>query len=105
MNPEWIVIANASLARFLKRDCPAGPLVPLQTIEHPEIRLKDHELADDRPGREATDNSIGSNRFEPRSDAWRKERGHFAREVVMTSPKETNPSSVLGTLDADTALD
>jgi protein required for attachment to host cells len=82
MKPQWIVVANASLARFFKRDSPTDPLVALLTMEHPESRLKGHELADDRPGHEATDNSIGGNRFEPRSDPRRKEHRRFAREIA-----------------------
>ena len=57
MNPQFILLANASIARLFKRDLPGGPLVALQTMEHPESRLKGSELADDRPGHEATDNS------------------------------------------------
>jgi len=82
MKNQWIVVANASLARFFKRDSPTDPLVALPTMEHPESRLKASQLADDRPGHEATDNSSGGNRFEPRSDPRRKEHRRFAREIA-----------------------
>ena len=39
-------------------------------------------MADDRPGHEATDNSSGGNRYEPRSDMRRKEHQRFAREIA-----------------------
>jgi protein required for attachment to host cells len=84
MKPEWIVIGNAAAhVRLLLRGSPSEPLVALATLEHPQSRLKGSELADDRPGREATDNSRGSNRFEPRSDVRRKEQQRFAREVTQ----------------------
>ena len=51
-------------------------------LEHPESRLKASQLADDRPGHEATDNSSGGNRYEPRSDVRRKEHQRFAREIA-----------------------
>lgn len=82
MKPQWILVANASIARLFRRDSPTDPLVPLPTLEHPQSRLKGIELADGRPGHEATDNSIGGNRYEPRSDVRRKEHQHFAREVA-----------------------
>ena len=82
MKVQWIVVANASLARLFSRDSPTGPLAPLATMEHPESRLKGSELADDRPGHEATDNSSGGNRYEPRSDVRRKEHQRFAREIA-----------------------
>ena len=81
MKPQWILVANASHARLFSRDSPTDRLVPLAHLEHPESRLKGSQLADDRPGHEATDNSSGGNRFEPRSDVRRKEHQHFAREI------------------------
>lgn len=82
MNTQWIVVANASLARFFKREAPGNPLVALPTMAHAESRLKGHELVDDRPGHEATDNSSGGNRFEPRSDPRRREHERFARQIA-----------------------
>ena len=82
MKPQWILLANASLARLFSRDSPTDPLVPLATLQHPESRLKGSQLADDRPGHEATDNSTGGNRFEPRSDVRRKEHQRFARQIA-----------------------
>ena len=82
MKVQWIVVANASLARLFSRDSPTDPLVPLATMKHPESRLKGSELADDRPGHEATDNSSGGNRYVPRSDVRRKEHQRFAREIA-----------------------
>ena len=82
MKRQWILLANASHARLLSRDSATDPLVPLATLEHPESRLKASQLADDRPGHEATDNSSGGNRYEPRSDVRRKEHQRFAREIA-----------------------
>ena len=83
MKPQWILVANASLARLFSRDSPTDPLVSLATMEHPESRLKGSELAKDRPGHEATDHSSGGNRYEPRSDVRRKEHQRFAREIAQ----------------------
>ena len=45
--------------------------------------MKASQLADDRPGHEATDNSSGGNRYEPRSDVRRKEHQRFACEIAQ----------------------
>ena len=82
MKRQWILLANASHARLLSRDSAAVPLIPVETMEHPESRLKASQLSDDRPGHEATDNSSGGNRYEPRSDVRRKEHQRFAREIA-----------------------
>ena len=82
MKVEWILVANASVARLFQCESPSDPLVPLATMAHPESRLKGSELADDRPGHEATDGSSGGNRYEPRSDVRRKEHQRFAREIA-----------------------
>jgi len=82
MRTQWIVVANASLARVFKREPPVGPLLAVSTMEHPESRAKGSPLADDRPGHEASDFSAGGNRFEPRSDPRRKEHRRFAHEIA-----------------------
>lgn len=82
MKSQWIVVANASLARFFKRDAPDEPLVPLLNLQHPQSRAKGSNLARERPGREAVDGSAGANHFEPRTDPRRKEHQRFAHEVA-----------------------
>lgn len=82
MKTQWIVVANASQARFFTRDSATAALVALTPMSHPASRAKGSELADDRPGHEATDNSPGGNRFAPRSDPRRKEHRRFAREIA-----------------------
>ncbi len=81
MKRQWIVVANAAHARLFSRALPTDPLIPLSVLEHPESRLKGSELGDERPGHEATDNSPGGNRYEPRTDVRRKEHQKFAQEI------------------------
>lgn len=81
MKDQWILVANASVARLFKRGSVAEPLLPVATMTHAQSRLKAAELSPDRPGREANDNSSGANRFEPRTDVRRKEHQHFAHEI------------------------
>ncbi|VTU21589.1 Protein required for attachment to host cells [Variovorax sp. RA8] len=81
MKDQWILVANASVARLFRRGSASEALVPVETMTHRQSRLKGAELAHDRPGREANDNSRGPNRFEPRSDVRRKEHLRFAHEI------------------------
>ena len=81
MKHQWILIANSSIARLFSRDALNDPLIPVATMSHPQSRARTAELAGDRPGREATDNSSGANRYEPHTDLRRKEHQHFAREI------------------------
>ena len=81
MRTQWILLANASIARLFSRESPTDPLVPIETMQHPQSRLKGVELADDRPGHQATDTSHGGTSFEPRHDERRKEHQRFAVEI------------------------
>ncbi len=83
MHRLCVVIANASMARLFGRNSDTDALVPLATLQHPESRLKGSELGDDRPGHEATDNSSGGNRFEPRTDVRRHEHVRFAHQIAI----------------------
>jgi protein required for attachment to host cells len=83
MKNEWILIANASVARLFSRESDSGPLVPLHSFEHAESRLKASELADDRLGHDSTDGRPGGVSFEPRTDLHRKQHVKFARELAQ----------------------
>jgi len=82
MKKQWILIANAATARLYGRASPAQPLEVLAEHNHPESRLKGSELGSDRPGHEASDHSSAGSRFEPRTDARRKQHQQFADELA-----------------------
>lgn len=81
MNGELIIVANATRARFFTRDAAHDPLVPLETIEQPEGRLKTSELSDDHAGHGSSDHRPGGVDFTPRLDARKKLHLQFAREL------------------------
>ena len=87
MKNQWILVTNASLARILRRDSARTPLVPVETMSHEQSRMRGTELATDRPGSEAADNSHGVNHFEPRTDRRRIEHRRFAREIAARLDK------------------
>lgn len=81
MKPDWILIANASRARLLRRE-DRGRYTELRSFEHPASRLRSSVLGDDERGREAADGSFGAAAYEPRIDAQRKEHLRFAAELA-----------------------
>ena len=83
MKNEWILVANASVARLFSRESDKGPLLPLHSFEHAESRLKASELADDRLVHDSNDWRPGGVSFEPRMDPRRKQHLKFARELAQ----------------------
>lgn len=81
MKPDWILIANATHARLLSHER-GSPMVELKNFDHPQGRSKVSELADDKMGRENTDQGTGGTAYQPRMDAKHKENLRFARELA-----------------------
>jgi protein required for attachment to host cells len=50
MSSTWILVADASRARFFSAENPAGPLVEMETLSNPEARLHERDLVSDRGG-------------------------------------------------------
>lgn len=80
---NWIVVADSFLARIYTHNTNSHsePLKLFHTLEHPESKLKDHDLVSDRPGHYKTD---GTNRgaFVPRSDPKEVEIDKFAKDIA-----------------------
>ena len=81
MKPDWILIANATHARLLRREN-GGLMIVLETFDHPASRSKVSDLADDKMGREDSDTSFGGSAYQPRVDAKQKEHERFARQLA-----------------------
>ena len=56
----WILVAHRAGARLFENKGPGKGLSLVENIDHPEGRLKDHDINADRPGR-AFDN-LGAGR-------------------------------------------
>lgn len=82
METQWILVANASLARLLRRGGDGEPMVPVTTFEHPEGRMTGRELGTDRVGHDASSHRPGGVMLEPRTDAHRKEQQQFAQQLA-----------------------
>jgi protein required for attachment to host cells len=82
MTQLLILVANGSLARCFSRTAAHDPLVPLDTIDFPENRLKASELGQDRQGLGRSDNSSTVVHFEPRTSAREKRMHQFAQTLA-----------------------
>lgn len=82
MTQLWILVANGSLARFFSRPGAGEPLVPLETVDFPEGRLKGVDLERDRQGHESSDNSSAAAYFEPHTDLHKKRMHQFSHQLA-----------------------
>ena len=78
---RWMLIANAVTARVLALD-EAQRLVPVHRFEHEAGRLPTRELARDRAGWAESASHTHGSALVPPTDAHRREREKFAREVA-----------------------
>jgi protein required for attachment to host cells len=73
MSMQWIVVADKVSARIFKRLSPKGQLELLTTLENPEGKLKEQELASDRPGRSFSTGGVFHSAF----SAQQSQREHI----------------------------
>lgn len=82
MNGYWIVVADAARARLFGRKKKFSPMEELDTLLHPESRLRRDELVTDRPGQVQESHGHGESANEPTSDPKDVEAETFARELA-----------------------
>jgi protein required for attachment to host cells len=82
MNGYWIVVADAARARIFRREKKFSPIEELDTLLHPESRLRRDELVTDRPGQVQESHGHGESANEPTSDPKEVEAETFARELA-----------------------
>ena len=69
MSTIWVLVADSARARLLQADGPRGDLTEVQSLVHPESRMKDSQLESDRPpesGAPATRCSAATMEIAPR---------------------------------------
>ena len=80
MSKKWYLIANASEARIYSRNLDNDQLECLETLTHPESRMKGSELSSDRPGHyQSSGNGRGA--FVEKTDPKEYEAERFAIEI------------------------
>ncbi len=75
----WLVIANSTKAQIHKIEQHKATLI--ETLNHPESRLKSGELTSDEAGHYKSSNGAHG-QYQPPSDAHEKEQEYFANEIA-----------------------
>ncbi len=86
MKTQFILIANAGIARLFIRDASDGLLQPVATLEHPSSPHPGGDGA--RSGHSNTDSRPGGVAFEPHLDAQHKARKEFAEQLAARVEQE-----------------
>lgn len=78
----WVITMNTNNCRVYHYQKHLKKLTLLKELDHPENRLKNHELLSDRPGHynKSKEGSRGS--YEPTSDAKENVISHFSRDIA-----------------------
>lgn len=85
MEKIWIVVADNACARILATTARTGMPTEVARLDHPEGRLKEHELVTDQPGRSR--DSLAQGHAMDEASATSHEETEFAGQVVDTLEK------------------
>lgn len=75
---NWLLVANSSLARIYKLD-KNHQLTELKVLEHPESRLHNIDLVEDKPGRDFESSGTRRHALEQKTSPKKQEFTIFAR--------------------------
>ncbi len=77
----WIIVADSYRARIFSAAEPTGPITEINTLVHPECRLKEQQLTEGGAGSSFDGGGQGRHRFEPRTRAGDHEVTVFAKQI------------------------
>jgi protein required for attachment to host cells len=82
MAKNWVIVADRSLARIFTNESPAGQLEEVETLRHPEGRLRTRAIDADRPGRSFQSAGKMRHGMEREIDAKKQKAITFAHRVA-----------------------
>lgn len=82
MSKLWIMVADASVARIYAAAARGAALHLVDTIEHPEGRLRGQDLVTDRPGSNTNQSSPSPHGYEPHTPAVDVVLDRFALQLA-----------------------
>jgi protein required for attachment to host cells len=82
MHAFLVVVADSARARILGRKQKFSPPEELESLTHPESRLRRQDLVSDRPGTVHESRTPGESQADPRTDPRDHEAELFARELA-----------------------
>ncbi|HEX3655850.1 MAG TPA: host attachment protein [Pirellulales bacterium] len=77
----WILVGDASRARLFSANGAKGPWTLVRSLEHPESRMNDADLAGRQRGRQQQSGGVGRPAMEPVTMPKEVEREAFAAEL------------------------
>lgn len=80
----WIVVCDASRARFFMAREDTEHWIKFEEFEHPASRVRGMDLVTDRPGRQMQSQGFNKGAEEPRTDAREVEELRFAHYIGET---------------------
>lgn len=83
MSEYWVVVANAGRARIFSREKKFSSAVEVESLVHPESRLRRQDLVTDRPGQVQESRMHGESPAGERTDPKTLEATVFARELAQ----------------------
>lgn len=81
MTEYWIVVADSSKARIFSREKKYSSLEELESLTHPESRLRRQDLVTDRPGQKQKASETGEYEAGENNDPKEDEAEAFAGEI------------------------
>jgi protein required for attachment to host cells len=79
---SWVLVAHRSGARIFVNDGPGKGLRLIQTLDHPEGRLKNREIDTDRPGSAFGNGTLERHALERHETSHEKLSEDFARSLA-----------------------
>lgn len=81
MNTTWILVAHRGGARLFENAGPGKGLTLVETVDHPEGRLKNGEINSDRPGRAFDKFGAGRHGMSTEQEPTERVAQRFAKEL------------------------
>lgn len=82
MGQYWILVADSARARLFSREKKFSRLEEIETLVHPESRLRRQDLVSDRPGQVQESKTPGESVNEEPTDPKTAEARLFARDIA-----------------------
>ena len=82
MDKVWVLVADSTVARIFSAASPIGPLKELETMAHPQGRLREQDLVTDHHGRTFDSAGHGRHGKEPQTSHKTQEAIRFAGDVA-----------------------
>ena len=87
MEKTWVLVAESSRARIFTVETPSAPLVEVETLVHPEGRMREQDMTSDLPGHNSNHSGAGRHGFQDETEPKEQEAINFARQVTARLEK------------------